>query len=291
MAARGRVSLAALVDDDDDQDAPSLNASSAPAGGGVAAPSSVPTAELIPNPRNPRDTVGDLEDLASIVDIQLQPAAVVTRAAYLRLYPDDEITANWVVINGCRRLAAAEKYGKDTLEIVVKDELARDRATLIAAAIRENVERVDFDVIEEAHAVQSLVDECGSGREAAKRLGKSEGWITQRRALLELAPEIQEKMRAGEIAVRHARTLAKVPEERQVQAWNAYLEREDQKRKEGEKAKPKEKPAAPPQYRNVTAALRNFDAAPTDLADALIDALGDDGVATLLTVIKRRRRA
>ncbi|SEB77920.1 hypothetical protein SAMN04490239_1627 [Rhodococcus koreensis] len=50
-----------------------------------------------------RDDLGDLADLVSITDTQLQPALVVTRDAYLRLYPDDETKirlARWVVING-----------------------------------------------------------------------------------------------------------------------------------------------------------------------------------------------
>ena len=47
-----------------------------------------PLSELTANPRNPRDDLGDLEDLASIADMQLQPAVAVTKAAYLKLYPE-----------------------------------------------------------------------------------------------------------------------------------------------------------------------------------------------------------
>ena len=53
-------------------------------------PTNVPLSELAPNPRNPRDDLGDLSDLVSITGTQLQPALVVTRDAYLRLYPEDE---------------------------------------------------------------------------------------------------------------------------------------------------------------------------------------------------------
>ena len=37
----------------------------------------VPLRDLIGNPNNPRDSVGDLEELASIVEFQLQPVVVV----------------------------------------------------------------------------------------------------------------------------------------------------------------------------------------------------------------------
>src|SRR5574340_1223889 len=104
----------------------------------VASPTTAPVAELAANPRNPRDELGDLDDLASIAQTQLQPVLVVTRAAYLGLYPQDtdELgSARWVVVNGCRRLAAAVKFGRPALDVVVKDEVARDRVSLLAAAV------------------------------------------------------------------------------------------------------------------------------------------------------------
>jgi ParB family chromosome partitioning protein len=161
--------------------------------------------DLTANPRNPRDDVGNLENLASIADMQLQPAVVVTAKAYLQLYPEDEIDTRYVVINGCRRLAAAHKYGRTDLDIVVNDEIARDRVTLISASIAENVDRQDFDVIEEARAVGALVLECGRADVAAERLRKTPAWVSQRRALLELAPELQTALRRGELAIREPR--------------------------------------------------------------------------------------
>ena len=88
-----------------------------------------PLQDLVANSRNPRDDVGDREDLASIADMRLQPAVAVTKASYLKLYPDDTITAKYVAVNGCRRLAAAHKYGPTDLAVVVNDEIARDRIT------------------------------------------------------------------------------------------------------------------------------------------------------------------
>ncbi|TCN43817.1 hypothetical protein EV641_1257 [Rhodococcus sp. SMB37] len=62
------------------------------------------------NPRDPRDEVGDLSDLATITDRQLQPGTAVGRDAWLTLWPEDKPevgTAQYVVVNGNRRLAAA----------------------------------------------------------------------------------------------------------------------------------------------------------------------------------------
>jgi ParB family chromosome partitioning protein len=248
----------------------------------VEAPSrSASLTDLTPNPRNPRDDVGNLEDLASIADMQLQPAVVVTAKAYLALYPDDVIDTRYVVINGCRRLAAAHKFGRSDLDIVVNDEIARDRVTLISASIAENVDRKDFDVIEEARAVDVLVQECGRGDLAAIRLHKTPAWVSQRRALLDLAPEIQTALRRGELAIREARELAKVPLEHQVARWRVRL---DQKDKPGEG----NGGDSPRPSRVVAKALREFDHNPDGLADALHGYLGTVGVQKLLGLLAQR---
>lgn len=243
-------------------------------------PRTAPLGDLTANPRNPREDVGDLSALASIVDIQLQPVTVVTRAAYLALYPDDAIETRWVVINGCRRLAAAHEYGRTELDISVNDLVARDRTTLISAAIAENVDRQDFDVIEEAWAVQMLVEECGRANIAAERLKRTKGWVSQRLALLELAPELQTALRRGELAIREARSLARVPLEEQVMRWQAAQERQ---RGSGDKERPPEQRSSP--SRVISMALNKFDSQPELLAGALRDRLGKAGVETLLALL------
>jgi ParB family chromosome partitioning protein len=242
---------------------------------------SAPLSELTPNPRNPRDDLGDLSGLESIADMQLQPAVVVTKSAYLQLYPQDDITTRYVVINGCRRLAAAHKYGRTDLAVVVNDDIARDRVTLISASIAENVDRQDFDVIEEAKAVESLVAECGSAVEAATRLRKTQAWVSQRRALLALDPELQTALRRGELAIREARNLARVPLEQQVARWRAA---QDKKRGDsGERDGAGQRPPSP--ARVIAGALREFPARPQLLAEALRAQLGADGIKTLLAVL------
>ncbi|MFZ2175752.1 MAG: ParB/RepB/Spo0J family partition protein [Rhodococcus sp. (in: high G+C Gram-positive bacteria)] len=257
-------------------------------------PTNVPLSELAPNPRNPRDDLGDLSDLVSITDTQLQPALVVTQAAYLRLYPEDETKiglARWIVINGCRRLAAATSFGRPNLDIVVKDEVAKDRTTLLAAAVIENVGRRDFDVIEEAKAVELLINECGTVEKAALKLAKSKGWISQRRALLQLTPELQTALRKGELAIRTARSLAQVPPEGQVEAWNTERERQSQGAESDsvptdDGRKPAER--VPVTAAKVTRTFRRLDADPAILAEALVEYLDDDGLRSLLAALNNR---
>ena len=275
MAPRGkRTSLAALAGDVGDN-SPVDEPGAGPARG-------APLSQLTANPRNPREDLGDLADLASIADMQLQPAVVVTADAYRALYPEDAIATRYVVINGCRRLAAAHKYGLSNLDIVVNDALARDRITLISAAITENVDRQDFDVIEEARAVEALVLECGRADLAGVRLHRTEGWVSQRRALLKLAPELQTKLRRGELAIREARALARVPLEQQVARWRATLEKNNTPTNpETETPKP-----APSRSRAITTALAKFDTEPHLLVDALRTTLGHNGIRRLAAALQ-----
>lgn len=272
MAPRGRrTSLAELAGDVGDNspvDRPPAT---------DARPSSVALTDLTANPRNPRADVGDLANLASIAEMQLQPAVVVTAGAYRALYPDDAIETRYVVINGCRRLAAAHKYGRTHLDIVVNDALARDRITLVAAAITENVDREDFDVIEEARAVEALITECGRAFLAAERLHRTEGWVSQRRALLKLDPQLQTALRRGELAIREARALAQVPREHQVARWRAALAKQQDS---GGADVPAPTPT-PSKARTLTTALAQFDRQPDLLVNALRNYLGDAGLNQL----------
>lgn len=169
----------------------------------------------VANPRNPRDEVGDLEDLASIVERQLQSCLAVTRRAFLALWPEDEQfldDARYVIVNGNRRLAAAVKYGRPDLIVVVDDGVASSKATLLRAALDENLSRRDFDPIEEAKAVMAVVAQYETAKEAGEAQQWTGAWISQRKSLLKLAPEVQAMVRAkargGEgIPIRDARWL------------------------------------------------------------------------------------
>ncbi|MFJ9846012.1 ParB/RepB/Spo0J family partition protein [Kitasatospora sp. NPDC101155] len=180
----------------------------------------VPTANCLPNPRNPRDELGDLSDLASIKDRQLQSCLAVTPAAYLRLWPEDRQALgagaqDVVIVNGNRRRAAAQLYGREQLLVVVDDSVAESKATLLRAALDENMARKDFDPIEEANAVLLIVAQYPTAKEAAEAEGWSQSWISHRKNLLKLHPELQRQVRAkarGEdgVSINVARRLGSV---------------------------------------------------------------------------------
>ena len=161
----------------------------------------IATTHCLQNPRNPRDDLRDLSDLKSIKERQLQSCLAITPAAYLRLWPEDRErlgagSDDVVIINGNRRQAAATKYGRDELLVVVDDGIARSRTSVLRAAYDENTNRADFDPIEEAKAVIEIVGQYGTAKEAAEAEGWSQPWISHRKNLLKLHPELQQEVRA-----------------------------------------------------------------------------------------------
>ncbi|QKW32481.1 ParB/RepB/Spo0J family partition protein (plasmid) [Nocardiopsis flavescens] len=189
-----------------------------------ADPTRVPLDQLVGNPENPREEMGDLEELAqSLVRHGLrQPVSVVPRRAFVELRPEREKElgeAAFVVINGNRRLAAARLAGLETLAVHVSGSFGDDLGAMRAAVLVENIHRKDLEPLEEARAVAELVELHGTQSEAAEHVGKSQGWVSQRLSLLNLVPELQERLGSGEMRVREARWLARLEPGEQVGAW------------------------------------------------------------------------
>ncbi|MFE0776432.1 ParB/RepB/Spo0J family partition protein [Streptomyces sp. NPDC058861] len=180
---------------------------------------------ISPNPDNPRDTLGDIEGLASsLAEIGLvQAITVATVEAYLKERPgrEDELAAGaqYVVIDGHRRLAAAHEAGIESVRITVNDALAATDEKLLEAAFVANAQRENLTDLEEAQALNQLVKLYGSQHKAAKRLGVTQPYISQRLSLLALAPDLQADLEAGRRKVEHVRGLAKLtPEEQRATA-------------------------------------------------------------------------
>ncbi|MCX0241864.1 ParB/RepB/Spo0J family partition protein [Streptomyces drozdowiczii] len=197
-------------------------------GEGKRPPASVPLAELAHNPFNPRDEYTDIEETAESLRArgQIQPVTVARRAAFLRAHPDQEElvgAAEYVVIDGNRRLKAAAAAGLDELRIDVHDGLAVTAADILESALIANVHRVDVPPLDQAKAIQQLVDVHGSQGKVAKRLGKTPAWVSQRLALLQLTPDLQNAVETGELKVEPARRIGRLPQEQQAPAAQEVL--------------------------------------------------------------------
>ncbi|MFE2340209.1 ParB/RepB/Spo0J family partition protein [Streptomyces sp. NPDC059431] len=192
-----------------------------------SAPTEIPLGRITHNPGNPREVLDEGYIAALGANMgqvgQIQPATVMTRLAFLVAHPEhqDEVPAEaeYVVLDGHCRLAAARSAGLSTLKITVDDSAAGTPEDILAAALSANHFRKDLTYIEEARALEALIAHHGSAAAVADLLGGrlNAGWISQRRALLALPQDVQDRVDAGEIPLEIARSAGrKDPEDQRA---------------------------------------------------------------------------
>ncbi|MGW2725540.1 ParB/RepB/Spo0J family partition protein [Streptomyces sp. NPDC001492] len=210
----------------------------------------LPLDRLVPTRFNPRRRFGTEEELrefgAKLAKEQLQPAVVVSRAAYLKLWPEEAEhvgDASYVIANGERRWRASRLAGRPALEVVHKEDVAASRAAFLDAVQSENNDRQDLDPIERALGIDIMVTQLGGADQVAVYYGRTKGWVSQQRKLLKLTPALQDLVSSGEMPVRVARDIAGLPAEVQDVAW----EEEVAKRKAAKEAADRWKTAGAPE--------------------------------------------
>ncbi|MFI8952899.1 ParB/RepB/Spo0J family partition protein [Streptomyces sp. NPDC053750] len=214
---------------------------------GVAPPTVLAPDRISPNPDNPRSSLGDLTDLAGSLKThgQKQAITVMNRDAYLKANPEREADlerdATHVVIDGSSRLAAAREAGLATVKVMVSDDQGSNSEELLESALVANIHRQDLAELDEARALQRLLAIHGSQTALAKRLHRSQGWVSQRLALLNLTPELQ--ARISEEPIDLLRAVGNKPAADQEAALQAL--KAERARKEAEKAQRNNSPAKP----------------------------------------------
>ncbi|MEV7076619.1 ParB/RepB/Spo0J family partition protein [Streptomyces sp. NPDC093990] len=189
---------------------------------GVAPPTELSINRISPNPDNPRSELGDLTDLAGSLKThgQKQAITVMNRDAYIKANPQREADLDpdttHVVVDGSSRLAAAREAGLTKIKVMVSDDEGSTPEELLESALVANIHRQDLAELDEARALQRLLTIHGSQRALAKRLHRSQGWISQRLALLNLAPELQNRI--GEEPIDLLRAVGNKPVEQQAAA-------------------------------------------------------------------------
>ncbi|KAB2588368.1 ParB/RepB/Spo0J family partition protein [Streptomyces cyaneofuscatus] len=212
---------------------------------GTVDPNELPLTEISANPDNPRETLGDISGMAdSLTEIgQIQSITVASIEAYLRDRPERaaelEPGANFVVVDGHRRLAGARAAGLSTIKVTVDDARVTTDEALLESAFVANAQRENLSDLEEAAALKTLVAFYGSQHKAARRLGVTQPYISQRLSLLELAPELQADLEAGRRRVEHVRGLAKHTPQEQREVADARAQQAEAKRQQRNKLAPR----------------------------------------------------
>ena len=186
----------------------------------------VPVEQLVGSPENPREALTGLDELAQSLRQHglRQPLSVMPTEAFVRVHPEHEGAigdAVFVVVNGNRRLAAAQQAGLETLAVHVT-ELDSSDAVKVAALV-ENIHREDLSPLDEAAALRALLDVYDTNAEVARQVGKERAWVGQRLALLNLAPDLMDALKSGELKIKEARRLGTLPVKEQHAEWERVV--------------------------------------------------------------------
>lgn len=154
--------------------------------------------EIKPNARQPRTAIDDeaLNELAaSIRSVGLLQPVVVR-----------PVDGGYELVAGERRWRACTLAGLTRIPAIIRetgdDQMLRD-------ALIENLQRVDLNPLDEAAAFRQLVDDFGATHEEiAERVGKSRAAVTNSLRLLQLSPDVQQRIAAGTFSAAHGRAIA-----------------------------------------------------------------------------------
>lgn len=141
-----------------------------------------------------------IEELARSIEQKgiIQPIIV-------RLTDSGDVDFAYELVAGERRLRAAQRAGLQEVPALVYD--LEDREALELSII-ENAQRENLNPIEEALAIQQLsMDFKMNQSEIAEVIGKSRVAISNALRLLNLAPEVIEYLKTGELSAGHGRAL------------------------------------------------------------------------------------
>ena len=150
--------------------------------------------KLFPHPDNPRQDLGDLEELAESIKAKgiLQNLTVVpwNFVEEDKSKWDDDYD-RFVVVIGHRRLAAAKQAGLTELPCAVSE---MERKEQVSTMLLENMQRADLTLYEQAQGFQMMLDLGDTVKDIAEQTGFSDTTVRRRVKLLELD---QEKLKAS----------------------------------------------------------------------------------------------
>ena len=165
----------------------------------------LPIYKVEPNPDRPRRDFDEeeLQALAQSIENHgvIQPLTVRARS-----------NGYYQIIAGERRWRASRLAGLSEIPAIVMEV---DDKKALELALIENLQRQDLNPVEEAMGYQSLMNDYGlTQEEAAGRVGKSRPAVANALRLLNLCPEVLDKVRSGALSAGHARAVLSLKTEK-----------------------------------------------------------------------------
>ncbi|MDQ3239015.1 MAG: ParB/RepB/Spo0J family partition protein [bacterium] len=169
---------------------------------------------LQPNPLQPRGVISP-ESLVEMIDSIrehgiLEPIVVA------------HTPAGYQIIAGERRWRASKAAGLKQVPVIVKETTPQG---MLEMAIVENVQRVDLNPLERAHAYHRLMNEFGlSNQEVAQKVAKSPSYISNTLKLLQLPDALKDGLLSNQASEGHVRALSALADMRlMVEAYKVVL--------------------------------------------------------------------
>lgn len=167
----------------------------------------LPLEALTAGPHQPRRHFDEdaLDALAASIRTQGVVQPIVVRPVGVNRYE---------IVAGERRWRAAQRAGLKRIPAVIR---SIDANTAMAVALVENIQRADLNPLEEAEALQRLIDDCGLTHEqTAQAVGRSRAAVSNLLRLMELHADVQSLIRDNRLSLGHAKVLLGAPLERQA---------------------------------------------------------------------------
>lgn len=167
----------------------------------------VPIEFIQPGKYQPRTYFAE-ESIAELSD-SIKAQGII-QPVVLRPIADDR----YEIIAGERRWRAAQLAGMESIPAVIRTV---DDESAISMSLIENIQREDLNPLEEATALQRLIDDFQfTHQEVAEAVGKSRSAVTNTLRLTQLAKPVAEMLVAGDLEMGHARALLTLEVNQQV---------------------------------------------------------------------------
>jgi ParB/RepB/Spo0J family partition protein len=147
---------------------------------------------------NPRKDFGDLTELTASIKEKgvLQPLIVRPH------------NGGYVLVAGGRRFKAAKAAGLEKVPVTYTDQ---DDIGVEEVKLIENIQRKDFNPVEEGQAFKDWMDKTGKGVDTlGQKISKPKLYIERRLELLKLDDIVRTALREGKITLGHGVLLAKL---------------------------------------------------------------------------------
>lgn len=142
----------------------------------------------------------------------------------ISVQPWDKDGYKYRVLAGHCRILAYKVNGEESIPcfiVHITDDLEAREYNL-----KENLFRTNLNFLQEAKALKPFFDKGFNDKDVAKRLNRSQGWVTPRRQLLQLPDDIQAEAAKDVINQQHVKSLylLRLKPEKMYEAFRAIKE-------------------------------------------------------------------